>query len=394
MLFLRKINLSSIVYSGCFLLLLLNQITIDNGISIPLEYTDEIFSIIFLLYIIIHSKEIYTDSIFISFIFFMLCGLVGSLIWRTQTFIAIIRDCFVCSKFMIAYLFGCAFFKKKVFFVDKIISCAKFMTILFSILGTLQFFSEHSVGFPLFFSHITYLTHASVILMLIFTYHFYKTDRGFIYLILCSFLIVYAFTSKGLGFLFIYWIGYILLFKIRVRHKFIAAFFAICFALLLSFGEIQNYFFTNSYSPRFILLSDSIKILLNLFPTGLGFGTFASAAAYEFYSSIYYYLRYDHNYGMGPDLTVNFMCDSFWPCIFAQFGFIGLICFLYIVYRFLVSANRIFNINRHNGYILFLIIAYLLIVSTAETSFFGQESILLFLLFSYIKCTTIQPLLR
>lgn len=68
----------------------------------------------------------------------------------------------------------------------------------------------------------------------------------------------------------------------------------------------------------------SFLILRDYFPFGSGMGTFATNAAWRFYSPLYY--KYNLNTVWGLDEGGGFICDAFYPTL-AQYGIVGVFLF-------------------------------------------------------------------
>lgn len=77
----------------------------------------------------------------------------------------------------------------------------------------------------------------------------------------------------------------------------------------------------NTYSPRNIMLKDSIVLMKSRFPIGYGFASFGSPTASKYYSYLYTLLDYNSKYGMS-ETDGYFLSDIFWPAILGQFGFL------------------------------------------------------------------------
>ena len=122
--------------------------------------------------------------------------------------------------------------------------------------------------------------------------------------------------------------------------------------------------------------------MMEHFPFGTGFGSFGSSIAANYYSPIYERLGYQNNYGMSSEYS-GFLTDCFWPTIFAQFGFIGLVFLFLIICYFLLISIRKLKINRDAGFAMLMTIVYLLITSVAESSFFNPTAFLFFILFQF-----------
>ena len=389
-----------------FALLLL--ITISTGIHMidsVWGHMDEVMELVCLVYILIHikSKETRKLSLIIGiWIIMVLDGLCGSLLWRKQGIVAIAIDMiFICSKFMVAYLAGYIYFSKNDRNMTAVYKIAKIFTVVLTLLSVHElifpgFFEKADFRYFLYsqkliFMHPTYLTHAAVTLLLgLFYQHMRDNRNNIVYMLMNSYLIVVAMRTKGIGFLGVFWLMYVCLYLLKFKEKWIMYLGGGVIALVLGMSAIKSYFFTvGRYSPRQILLQDSMVIFKRYFPIGAGFATFGSPTAASHYSPLYIELGYENNWGMGP-VDNQFLSDSFWPCILGQFGFIGTILMVCIIFIFMRKAIKMINRDKYLGFAPFMIMLYLLISSFAETSFFNPTSMLLFLVFAYIETDMIR----
>ena len=106
--------------------------------------------------------------------------------------------------------------------------------------------------------------------------------------------------------------------------------------------------------------------------------------AAEHYSILYSQLGYENYWGMGS-ISNMFLTDNFWPIIIAQFGFIGLIIFIYVVYIFIKRCLMTIRINKNSGFGMLLIMINMLINSMAETAFFNPNALLFFVFFGVFE---------
>tara|TARA_R100000935_G_scaffold11588_1_gene23244 strand:+ start:6691 stop:7914 length:1224 start_codon:yes stop_codon:yes gene_type:complete len=105
----------------------------------------------------------------------------------------------------------------------------------------------------------------------------------------------------------------------RIRISYILAILPI--GLILGYGQFSKYFL-EEMTPRLFLLISSVKVANDFFPFGAGAGTFGSAVSRLHYSELYYDLGFSGIWGLS-NTDDRFLSDSFWPMIFAQYGFIG-----------------------------------------------------------------------
>lgn len=374
--------------------------TRNDYINTMLGHIDEAMECLGVIYIVLHlhslkNKE--NNYLVILWNCFLFVGFIGSIIWHKQNIIAILQDMFFgCSKFIVAYFAAMIYFKKNKIKEDYILQISKIIVV------TLTVFSIHDFLFDrwfdvsdfrfffntqkLMFAHATYLTHAAVTLLIVILYFkVVKNKKVLPYMIMCTYLIVVAMRSKGVAFAGMFWTLYFFAWIIVPKQKKVPYIVGGILAVFIGAQSFFDYFLLrNQYSPRKILFVDSLRILKEVFPIGLGFGAYGSATAAKFYSPKYIELGYENYWGMGIEENM-FLTDNFWPCIFGQFGIIGLILFLLIIGVFIKKALKIFKMDKDAGFILSCIMLYMLISSLAETSFFNPTSYLLFSIWAYIE---------
>lgn len=165
-----------------------------------------------------------------------------------------------------------------------------------------------------------------------------------------------------------------------LNYKFIILFTGIYYIVI---NQFNSYFSLDlvSVTPRLRFIFDSIDLAMINFPYGIGPGTFGSPIAKLFYSPIYYELGYHNFYGMSSS-DPSFLNDNFWPMLFAQYGLIFVILYIYLVYRILQ-----YFFSRIKAHITISIIAILCLISSTlgasiSTGVIGG-SFIIFLVISY-----------
>ena len=77
---------------------------------------------------------------------------------------------------------------------------------------------------------------------------------------------------------------------------------------------------------RFVLYTTSIQILIDYFPFGCGFGSFATYASGLYYSHIYNQYGIENVWGISKSFY-SFIADTYYPSL-AQFGFVGIMLYI------------------------------------------------------------------
>lgn len=119
----------------------------------------------------------------------------------------------------------------------------------------------------------------------------------------------------------------------------------------------------------------SLKILVDYFPFGSGLGSFATNAAWKFYSPIYY--KYELNTIWGLDPGGGFICDAFYPTL-AEFGIFGIFLFLVFWKRRIHEVQRLSDLRSYR--VALMAILALALESTADSSYLSGKGMGYFML--------------
>ncbi len=156
--------------------------------------------------------------------------------------------------------------------------------------------------------------------------------------------------------------------------------------MYFSFESINNGW------SRAIILYYSFVIGNDFFPLGTGFGTYSS-----FYSGLHYSWVYDL-YGLQNVYGISrrywgFIADQYWPMVMGQFGYLGLLSMLLIMYHYIKLFLTHIKINIDNYryyYFLSAILGLLLLLidSTTDAIFTQQRAVVMFAYFALVVNTT------
>ena len=217
---------------------------------------------------------------------------------------------------------------------------------------------------------------------------YYKSTRYKKFVILIA-LIVWASTmrSRAISFIAVFLIlgffyfsvkgkacGALIKSKIKIRYLIPV----VLIAAALSWKQIVFYF-TSDTQARAVLLRYGIITMISYFPIGAGFGTFGSDIAAKYYSRLYTDYGFEFIYGMRSNETY-FLNDNYWPMVMGQFGVIGLLIFIVILYLFIKMAVNGTKNNKYFYFSTFIAMIFLLLSSTASNSYSEFSSICVFLL--------------
>ena len=161
-------------------------------------------------------------------------------------------------------------------------------------------------------------------------------------------------------------IVYALRSQIKFRHYALLA----GLSVLLAWPQIFFYHITlASTSARSVILRTSFQILLDYFPIGTGFGTYASHSAAAHYSPVYYKYGFEAFYELRNAVTGTFFDDQFWPIIIGQTGFIGLASYVGYLVILLKRIGLMASTNKNAYFAAMFLFLYLLIGTMADPGF-------------------------
>lgn len=173
---------------------------------------------------------------------------------------------------------------------------------------------------------------------------------------------------------FIYYIHFMTS-KPNIRNKKTLGTIIVLVAIVLFFtwDKVDTYYFSGLTSDDRLARPETYKVawklLWDYFPFGPGMGSFAVAAAAEYYSPLYYQYNLNTIWGLTPDWP-EFLADAFYPTL-ANIGVIGTCLFIGFWIRRLRAFNQILDLRYfHVAWITFFCIA---IEQTADTSFLSGK---------------------
>ena len=129
----------------------------------------------------------------------------------------------------------------------------------------------------------------------------------------------------------------------------------------------------------------SIQIIKDYFPFGSGLGTFATNAAAEYYSPLYYKYRLSDVWGLTPENPM-FLADTFYP-VLAEYGIIGVFLFLWFWKRRLWAIQKLPLKYYKVGAMAFMALA---LESVADTSYLSGKGMGYFMLLGIVMSVGTQ----
>jgi hypothetical protein len=384
-----------VIFTTLLFLMCLESLSDNVYVQFLLKHIDELMTLIILAYCFCNYRIVIREKSYLIVLVgaFMLMGGLSSILYHYQGIVPTVLDAFLLvDRFILGYLGIIVYsYSRNETITDSLLWISKIITVILFLLDMHDIifspffekadFRYFMYGLQLMFPHATYLAAASVTLLIFLGYK-NRNKENLKYMIMISIVGMSTLRGKALGFFAIYWIIYVIVKYIKFKNNTVIYIIATAMLLFVSKDQLSTNFGQNvGYSPRLILFKDGIKLMMEHLPFGTGFGSFGSSIAANYYSPIYERLGYQNNYGMSSEYS-GFLTDCFWPTVFAQSGFIGLVFFFLIICYFLLISIRKLKINRDAGFAMLMTIVYLLITSVAESSFFNPTAFLFFILFA------------
>lgn len=333
-------------------------------------------------------------KIFLFYIAVAVLGLVSSSIHQYQPVMYVLFDLFIFSKPLLIYFFTRITFNKynpttysksipntiiiSVIAVSAIIALNKLIGIYPALDQRFGIDSEY-----IFFGHPSRFSSFFAFSFCLLLPYFYDKKRIILFSIICIGALglrtkYFAFFLASTFFL----IAYKSIFSKKINSSFKAGivFTASLFIFFLFFDQFSYYYSSASLQDNFarsIMAFYSFKIANDALPLGSGFATFGSWFSGVNYSPIYAAYGIDDIYGMTA-ANYNYIADTYWPMVLAQFGFLGLLFTLIIFISFVKNiyftstkfSNSRFANNKHTRLQLFsalLMLGSLLIDSIGDS---------------------------
>ena len=352
-----------------------------------ISYSDEILAIISVAYIFfiiclrpkrikVLNKNDFKIILYLPIL--IIIGFLSTFIYNKNFIISIgmLKDILAIIKPFTNFLCFLIIFKnvdkdKLLFKISK--RCRLYIFIMF-IFCIINYFVDIGMGqevrfgfrsFQFLYSHPTYLVFSIVILICILIANNNTKDKP--YIIMGIIILISTFRTKAFVFIIAYFLidlYYKYSNKLKVKHLIILG----IIGGILASSKIEDYFQYGLYAARPALYIVAAKILIEYFPFGTGFCSFASSLSGKYYSSVY--AKYGINNVEG--LTISnyaYMADSFWPYILGQFGFSGTVVYLLMLLNLYRSIKSRYLSLKNKQKSIDLLVFYLLFASTAEAIF-------------------------
>ncbi|WP_165171834.1 O-antigen ligase [Adlercreutzia sp. ZJ242] len=295
-------------------------------------------------------------------------------------------DVIACTKFFFIYLAlrlnmkNMQFFMRYLAVESKVLLVIMFVCLVVNQLHDIGMTYEHRYGLKSFQFIYIHPTHMVTLCLACFVAIYVERKRGWaVYFLIAVLLIFMSLRSRWMALALVMLL--IVLFDDGKKQRVSFGVVAVCSAIAILIGRSQMtvYYGDASESARGQLTSAASDILCQWFPLGAGFATFGSGATKTTYSPLYYEYGLDQVYGLAPD-NPCYLTDTFWPVIFAQFGFIGLLAWIGLLAAVMLDLYRL---GKRKGILALplIFIAVLLISTTASGSVFSMQMITLEVVF-------------
>lgn len=213
--------------------------------------------------------------------------------------------------------------------------------------GNSEFFSEARFGIKSYSFIMTNPGELGYLLMSMFLLLTLDTKKRLLIKMMTLFLILT--TTKGPQVLFVLIFLFLKFFIGKKRINSIYLISITIITLIVGQYQIHNYLL-NETSVRYILHLTSLQIAKDHFPIGSGLATFGSEMSRVYYSDIYYQYNLSSIWGISPFYSY-FINDNYWAMILGQFGFIGCMLMIYVLYKtyyLIKSVKPLVNVEEKN----------------------------------------------
>lgn len=325
-----------------------------------------------------------TKNMIIMLSIFILLGILSYLLNSKQPIIVLYSDMLLNLKFFLAIYIGYSLTKninldnRILTYMVKLITFLLFILLITNFIHPIFENQELRFGIPipkLFYSHSGYLA-ASGTLLLVITYKLYNCmKRPHIWMIMQLFIIFVTFRYKAMATAVVCSLIFIIVVKHRSRLKWYHLVIVAIAVLLIAWDQIDIYYFSKSINnARGKLTYTSISISKDMFPLGVGFGSYASYFSKVYYSTIYFDYNLDRIWGLSPSYP-SFISDTFWPMILGQTGMFGLLSYLGALIFLLKSIFKLYHYDKYSYISGICIFAYLMLESTSSAAFVSPSAV-------------------
>ena len=367
---------------------------------IGFDYTDE-FCALFLFalfgYYVFNTPDWRMNKAFIVVISIFIFYLLYSFFIHSNTKVAIVTDFLIQIKPYLAFF--CVYSMAPVFSlrqksIFKIV-CGFSACFLF-LVGLLDFVTSASVISSIF-GHVSYFAAAVISTAVCFFLcsDSYTLKDRLLYLLILG-VGLFSTRAKFYGF-FVLNVALILYFykpeRLRLTKKnVILVSIVLALMILVAWNKLNLYFIQDitavgkeqDQTARFVLYYTSFPILIDYFPLGSGFASFATFASGEYYSDIYTQYGIENVWGISKSYY-SFIADTYYPSL-AQFGVVGVLLYASFWIYIICKAFRFWRKSDclKDALLVFLIVCYFAIEGIADSTFTTHRGFFIMMLLGFI----------
>lgn len=329
------------------------------------QYFDEAMEVLSLLWLIYSLINHRNQDFFRVLFFLFLIGICGNFINKFKIgFIQKIEDFLLALKWPIVFLAIFDFYthSNQNFSFKSMSKILYFVSCILSVMIFIYCFYKLRIGSNSVSFFKTGYTGSLAIYSFVFSFIIYSTNfeckrrKHINFLILLNFIssmLIQSTFSLALYTVFFIYVFYNNMIKDKVKGTsmlFLIGTIAFLIVFGFSYKKIVSYFYDSS-APRAIFLSNSFKLANMYFPFGVGLGLYGGSIAANNYSPVYTFLGFENMWVVSRGS--NFLMDSFFPTIIGEFGYCGIILYLYLNYLCLKKVPR--DKKNRLGQIIFIV---------------------------------------
>lgn len=234
-------------------------------------------------------------------------------------------------------------------------------------------------AFRFIFSRVGGLYSACIIALLVLTAeaYYYRPKYNFVFVVLTMLNMCATLRIRPAAFAVLY-VALYYIFVLKKSIKIRWSYMLVIGVILAWIGmdRLEYFFADESEAARKILLQYGFVTAKTYFPFGAGFGSYGTAVARDAYSILY--TQYDFNEYWGLVEGGRFLTDNYWPAIMGEFGFIGAVINMLLLY--LVGKKLYINADTpHSKVCVLFAYGTLLISSLVSSSFFACTALIFFI---------------
>lgn len=337
----------------------------------------------------------------LAFAAFMLVGVCGTLIYGVQpSTVAIVKDIISISKMFMAFICCPIVFEytdrrsilKRLVTVSKGVSWAIAVGAVVTVLSKYGNLDNgelrHGVRvFQFFFPHPTMLVLSLVVICCVFIAD--SMRKNWFYISICVLSMIATMRDKvflsviAVACAFAVYFVYQRFGKKSIKYMIGVAAVGSAAAIAVSGKKIMEYIEYGMNAARPAMYAVGLDVAVDYFPFGSGFASFGSWLSGEYYSPLYSQYGISSVYGISPD-NYTYIADVYWPQIYAQYSFIGLIIYGFMLYLIGRSLFERYRENRNALFALLTIGLYMLVSSVVEAVFTNDSAMIFAILTSLL----------